>query len=201
MEPTQTKGETLVSIGDSAGSTSLPLQATSQNSKKSDETKITITLPTSAYFLSGIRDFTLEMVRNMTGFTEQWAFRFQSIVDELVNNAIEHGSEEGDEVYIAFVHKKEEWLQIVIEDTGKGPSQMNAEQMATYLAEKKNVDFINYRDLRGRGLAQIVAAWTDDLHFEDLENGGLRVIARKYLNKQAENAGQPESTKKVLLSM
>ena len=45
--------------------------------------KITITLPTNAYFLSGIRDFTLAMTKNMTGFSDQWAFRFQSVVDEL----------------------------------------------------------------------------------------------------------------------
>ncbi len=37
--------------------------------------------------------------------------------------------------------------------------------------------------LRGRGLAQIVSAWTDSLEFEDSEKGGLVVRAKKYINK------------------
>ena len=38
-----------------------------QDSTK-EPVKITIILPTNAYFLSGIRDFTLTMTKNMTGF-------------------------------------------------------------------------------------------------------------------------------------
>ena len=70
--------------------------------------KITIIIPTNAYFMSGLRDFTMNVVRNMTGFSEQWAFRFQSVVDELVNNAIEFGSSAGQDVHISFVPRSEE---------------------------------------------------------------------------------------------
>lgn len=159
---------------------------TQKQTAEKDVTRITITIPTSAYFLSGIRDFTLEMVRNMTGFTEQWAFRFQSIVDELVNNAIEYGSQSGDEILIQFANKKDEWMEIIVEDHGTGTHKTSASKMMQHLAETKNIDFIHYKELRGRGLAQIVNAWTDDLRFEDTETGGLRVIARKYLGKQYE---------------
>ena len=65
-------------------------------------TKITITLPTNAYFMSGIRDFTLAMIKNTTQFEEKWAYRFQSVVDELCNNAIEYGSAPGENIKIIF---------------------------------------------------------------------------------------------------
>ncbi|MBI4975562.1 hypothetical protein HZC20_02690, partial [Candidatus Peregrinibacteria bacterium] len=63
-----------------------------ETTKIGEKTKISITLPTNAYFMSGIRDFTLNMIKNTTNFDEKWAFRFQSVVDELCNNAIEYGS-------------------------------------------------------------------------------------------------------------
>ena len=155
-----------------------------------DESKepveVTIILPTSAYFLSGIRDFTLTMTKNMTGFSEQWAYRFQSVVDELCNNAIEHGSAKGENVTITFVNVPDESLEVIIEDTGTGPNKMSAKQMQDLLKERMAVVNTQYLGLRGRGLPKIVAEWTDELLFEDMENGGLRVRAKKYL-RQEEN--------------
>ena len=58
---------------------------TKSNLTNESPVKISIILPTNAYFMSGIRDFTMTVVENMTGFSEKWAFRFQSVVDELTN--------------------------------------------------------------------------------------------------------------------
>ncbi len=143
--------------------------------------KITIILPTNAYFLSGIRDFTLTMTKNMTGFSEQWAYRFQSVVDELCNNAIEHGSERGKDVKITFVSMPEESLEVVIEDTGTGSAKYTAAQIGNLVKERVSMMHSQYLGLRGRGLPKIVAEWTDELLFEDIEGGGLRVRAKKYL--------------------
>lgn len=161
------------------------------NKQAIEPTKITITLPTSAYFMSGIRDFTLSLVKNMTGFSNRWAYRFQSVVDELCNNAIEHGSAPGQEVRITFVSQAEKSIEVTVEDSGTGPKKMTAEQMYDMLMERKNPDYLRTLGIRGRGLPKIVSEWTDELEFKDKDGGGLSVRVRKFLN--AEEAARMEA--------
>ena len=123
-------------------------------------TKITITLPTNAYFMSGIRDFTLNMIKNTTNFPEKWAFRFQSVVDELCNNAIEYGSAPGSEIRINFIHQKDEYIEIQVEDTGTGKNKITAEQLKKLL-EERGAPGYEFTGIRGRGLVKIVGEWTD----------------------------------------
>lgn len=147
-----------------------------------DVVKITIVLPTNAYFLSGIRDFTLTLTKNMTGFSDQWAFRFQSVVDELCNNAIEHGSSVGNDVSITFLSHPKQSIEIVVEDTGTGLHKYTAAQMRDILKQQMEKVQTQFLGLRGRGLAKIVAEWTDEIVFEDRPGGGLRVRVKKYLD-------------------
>lgn len=150
--------------------------------EKGDEVvKIEILLPTNAYFMSGIRDFTLTLIKNTTEFGEKWAYRMQSVVDELCNNAIEHGSEPGKDVKIIFkvIGKKE--IVVLVEDSGTGPSKMKAEEIEKLVAERRESTEPQV-SIRGRGLAKIVHEWTDELKFEDMEEGGIRVIAKKFLD-------------------
>ena len=153
--------------------------------KTSDEMeepiKISIIIPTSAYFMSGLRDFTMNVVRNMTGFSEQWAFRFQSVVDELVNNAIEFGSAPGMDVTITFISRKGKSIEIYVKDTGTGYSKKKSQEMTAFVEERKNMDPTKVTSIRGRGLSQIVANWTDVLEFKDNPNGGLTAHVVKYL--------------------
>src|SRR3989338_2833458 len=142
--------------------------------------KITVTLPTSAYFLSGIRDFTLSLTKNLTGFSEQWAFRFQSVVDELCNNAIEYGSQPGSEIGITFVYEKENYLDIIVEDTGTGKNKIKAQDLQRLFNSRKEVGYV-FSGIRGRGLVKIVGEWSDELTFSDRPEGGLSVKVRKYL--------------------
>lgn len=169
------------------------MEATPQNFSPTPEEpiRITITLPTNAYFLSGIRDFTLAMTKNMTGFSDQWAFRFQSVVDELCNNAIEHGSASGKEVKITFVSHPHESLEIIVEDTGTGPNKYTATQIKEMLTKQKQLVQSQYLGLRGRGLAKIVCEWTDELVFEDRPEGGLRVRVKKYLKPESNFPSSP----------
>lgn len=168
-----------------------PTQNTAQPEQaeqaQAEPVRIKIVLPTSAYFLSGIRDFTLTMTKNMTGFSEQWAYRFQSVVDELCNNAIEHGSAKGKDVVISFISEPKKAFEVVVEDTGTGSSNYTAAQMKELLQERKSVVNSQYLGLRGRGLPMIVAECTDEVIFEDVEGGGLRVRVKKYLREE-ENA-------------
>lgn len=135
--------------------------------------KITIIIPTNAYFMSGIRDFTMTITQNMTGFSEQWAYRFQSVVDELTNNAIEFGSAPGENVKITFVSIKGKFIEVFVEDTGTGVKKMTAAQMRQYLEDHKHIDPRSITSIRGRGLSQIVSSWADKVEFLDNEEGGL----------------------------
>jgi anti-sigma regulatory factor (Ser/Thr protein kinase) len=169
--------------------------------KKSNPIEIVIILPTQAYFLSGIRDFTLRLIKNMTDFSEQWAYRFQSIVDELCNNAIEHGSREGDSIRIHFQNQLHEYIQITIEDSGHGNAQLKAKELEKLVQDRKSQSVVNGL-LRGRGLPKIVAEWTDELEFTDIESGGIRVRVRKYLNdpKLKESSTSLENPSHIVLN-
>lgn len=159
-----------------------------ETQSKKEPVRITITLPTNAYFMSGIRDFTLSMIRNMTNFSEQWAYRFQSVVDELCNNAIEHGSNPKQEIKVTFINYPNESIEIIVEDTGTGSVKMKAADLQKLVAERTKPSY-PFTEIRGRGLAKIVAAWTDELEFTDLPDGGLRVRVKKHLNTP--NTKQP----------
>lgn len=135
--------------------------------------KITIIIPTNAYFMSGIRDFTMTVTQNMTGFSQQWAYRFQSVVDELTNNAIEFGSAPGENIKISFVSIRGKFIEVFIEDTGTGAKKMKAAQMMKYIEDHKHVDPRSITTIRGRGLSQIVSNWADSVEFMDNESGGL----------------------------
>jgi len=135
--------------------------------------KITIILPTNAYFMAGIRDFTMTVTQNMTGFSQQWAYRFQSVVDELTNNAIEFGSAVGENITITFVSVKNKYIEVFVKDTGTGTNKKSAADMMQYLESHKNIDPTTITTIRGRGLSQIVANWADSVEFIDNEDGGL----------------------------
>jgi anti-sigma regulatory factor (Ser/Thr protein kinase) len=151
---------------------------------KTKPVKITITLPTHAYFMSGIRDFTLSLIRNTTDFSEQWAYRFQSVVDELCNNAIEHGSKPGEEIKIIFVYNPENSIEITVEDSGTGEHPKKASELKTIIDNlvQKNIPLAT---IRGRGLSKIVHEWTDELEIIDKPEGGLKVKVKKFLTHVA----------------
>jgi anti-sigma regulatory factor (Ser/Thr protein kinase) len=148
-------------------------------------TEISISIPTHAYFISGIRDFVLNLTKSMTGFSEQWAYRFQAVVDELCNNAIEHGSKPGDTIYISLISTPDESLEVLVQDSGSGDEKTSAQAMKKLLEDRAQiVQGGQYMGFRGRGLPLIVKAWTDEMSFEDVEGGGLRVKVKKYLRKE-----------------
>lgn len=155
--------------------------------KVEEKVEITIILPTNAYFIAGIRDFTMTVTQNMTGFSEQWAYRFQSVVDELTNNAIEFGSAAGKNVTITFVSRKNQYIEVFVADTGTGAKKVSAANMMQYMEDHKDMDPTTMTSIRGRGLSQIVASWSDKLNFYDNEKGGLTAHVIKYFDSNEQN--------------
>ena len=117
----------------------------------------------------------------MSDFSEQWAYRFQSIVDELCNNAIEHGSKDGDTITIVFKNDPKNYIQIMVKDKGTGKTPMKAANINKLVNDRKEQNILNGL-IRGRGLPKIVSEWTDELEFSDNEQGGINVRVKKYLN-------------------
>lgn len=151
-----------------------------ENTEKNEEIKITITLPSTAYFMSGIRDFTLNLVKNTTEFPEKWAFRFQSVIDELCNNAIEYGSFPGSDIRVTFLYRKADFLEISVEDTGTGKNKIKAKDLDKLFQERRNPGYV-FTGIRGRGLAKIVGEWTDEIRFDDRPEGGIKITIKKHL--------------------
>jgi anti-sigma regulatory factor (Ser/Thr protein kinase) len=157
-------------------------------------TEIKIVIPTHAYFISGIRDFVVNLTKNLTGFSEQWAYRFQAVVDELCNNAIEHGSRPGEMIHLTLISDKNKSLEVLVEDTGTGKEKHSAAQMQALLNDRKQMMATQqYLGFRGRGLPKIVGEWTDELVFEDAESGGLRVRVKKYLRKEEDKVSSAKT--------
>lgn len=164
-------------------------------------TEITITIPTQAYFMSGIRDFVVNLTKNLTGFSTQWAFRFQAVVDELCNNAIEHGSAAGERIKVTLISTKGKSLEVWVEDTGTGKEKMTAQQITSLYQERRQVMTSQYLGFRGRGLPKIIGEWTDEIMFEDNPTGGLKVKVKKYLRKEEDtvlSSAQKDPTHIVL---
>ena len=146
--------------------------------------KIKIIFSATSYFFSGIRELTLEVVKNMTKFPLEWAHRFQSIVDELCNNAVEHGSSDKSDITLSFIISNNETFEVVIEDTGTGKSKVNAKELEEILHAKQGIALTENSSIRGRGLSHIIAPLADKLIFEDRECGGIRIHVIKSLRKQ-----------------
>jgi len=65
--------------------------------------------------------------------------------------------------------------------------------MNKLLEDRKNENY-KFTGIRGRGLAKIVAEWTDEIEFIDKEGGGLKIRVKKYLKDPRYKSGLPEST-------
>ncbi len=181
---------TSTNTADELGKDHIPQESVAEKSnpeKLEEKVEITIILPTNAYFIAGIRDFTMTVTQNMTGFSEQWAYRFQSVVDELTNNAIEFGSAAGQNVTITFVSRKNQFIEVFVADTGTGAKKITAANMMQYMEDHKGMDPTTMTTIRGRGLSQIVASWSDKLDFYDNEKGGLTAHVVKYFDSNEQS--------------
>lgn len=117
------------------------------------------------------------------GAESRWCRRFALVVDELVNNAIEHGSAEGDIIEVSVqITAQDAGMRVVlcVCDAGHGPHAKSAEEMNTLRDTKVASGFDHYLGNRGRGLFQIITTLADSLEFSARSVGGLCVRVEKY---------------------
>ncbi len=114
-----------------------------------------------------------------------WKGRFILITDELINNAIEHGSTVGDiDTCVIEAFENDKWeFSIVIEvhDTGNGKDSKDATHMSEIKEEKleKGSNGNVYMEKRGRGLFFITEKVVDRLSFSESMHGWLAVKIEK----------------------
>lgn len=108
------------------------------------------------------------------------------IVDELNNNAIEHGSKHGDinylNILIQYMSPTSVYVDISSEDAGTGKQTKTAADMEEMRKKSLTKDFSKHHSIRWRGLFLIIAHLVDALYFQDTPKRGLIVGIQKQIN-------------------
>jgi len=106
----------------------------------------------------------------LQGFSEKKSERLRSVVDEICNNAIEHGSVPTSEV-ILQVHTDDKAIRITCQDQGHG-NKLKAEEINKLIEGEGDSTSV-----RGRGMSMIVKSFVDELDIKDQKDGGVEVVA------------------------
>lgn len=134
-----------------------------------------------------IRDF-VGSIFDFHWIHHPWRGRFILITDELINNAIEHGSTPGDiDSCIIEAGTNDKWefyVTLEVHDTGCGKDAKDAEHMEEIRNDrlKRSNDKV-YMHKRWRGLFHITEKLVDRLSFSLSPKGGLAVKIEKSIPK------------------
>ncbi|MBP6981218.1 ATP-binding protein [Candidatus Gracilibacteria bacterium] len=134
-----------------------------------------------------IRDF-VGSIFDFHGIVAPWRGRFILITDELVNNAIEHGSTCGDIDSCIIQAKKDAHgffsINLEVHDTGNGKdAALGKDMIAVKISHiEKEKDGV-YMEKRGRGLFSITEKLVDKLSFSESPKGGLAVRIEKNITQ------------------
>ncbi len=112
--------------------------------------EVTLSFPSELSFVPPVR----QMVRRITkqkNYSNKDAFRIETIVDEICNNAVEHGSNvEGKEVDVSIAIDRKK-IEITITNKSNPEKIESLRKISEYLASPK----ASFHDKRGRGLALV----------------------------------------------
>lgn len=115
---------------------------------------------------------------------DSFLFKLKLVVDELVNNAIEHGSKEDHDIYIKIGIENNK-ISIEVSDDGskntKGIKSIDIIESIKKARENQVTNNLSKNGKRGRGLAYIVSDWVDELIIKDNDRGGITVSIIKNL--------------------
>lgn len=137
-----------------------------------DKKIMIIHIPASLDFWWMLRDFIGSTIQSDTKFSQKWKHRLQLMADELINNAIEHGSAPWDPIRIILVIHNNSNLEISVEDIWTWKSNFKSDDLlarARLNREIMTADPTSNRTIRWRWLAMIVLNWSDEFHYEDNE--------------------------------
>lgn len=124
----------------------------------------------------------VESICRQLGIGKPWMHRIVLMVDELNNNAIEHGSQKSGKnemrMYIS-AHGSQCNMRIECEDSWTGIHPKKAKDMDALHRDVKARGFSQHKSIRGRGLFLIIDQMVDKLYFKDSDSWGLIVWIQK----------------------
>ncbi len=134
-----------------------------------------------------IRDFVWSIF-DLHAIHHPWRGRFILITDELINNAIEHGSQEGDIdsciIEAGTNDKNDFFITLEVHDTWSGKDAKDATHMEDIRTNRlQTEDGGVYMDKRGRGLFHITEKLVDRLSFSLSPKWWLAVKIEKCIPK------------------
>lgn len=150
-----------------------------------------INIPASMTFSWILRDLIWSLIQNDTKFSSKWKHRIQLMADELINNAIEHGSAPWQPVKMTIKLYNNSDIELTVEDTWTWPSAYTAEQLLERAREHRESmtrDPLSNKTIRWRGLAMIVLNWSDCFTYTNNENWWLTA---KMLKKFTSDCAEP----------
>lgn len=139
---------------------------------------IKVSFPANFQVVPGIRSLVARIAFTF-GFEEKESYQIETIVDELCNNAIEHGSADNQAVIELECEFDKEKIAVMVKDSGGkalfNPEQILTEQFQLLEKEKSNISLF---ERRGRGLV-IVKKLSDELDITVGEKGTQVKVVKK----------------------
>lgn len=123
--------------------------------------------------IPALRDMAAHLT-SLQGFDGKVSEHMRSIVDEMVTNAIEYGSQPTSEV-ILELYADEKEIKITCHDQGHG-NKMKASEVDKAIDEQAKRDE-KTGITRGRGIKMIVRSFADSFAIKDREGGGITASA------------------------
>lgn len=166
--------------------------------------KISITVPAELPFSPKVREFLTTFLKKESEFSNKWVWRLWLMVDEMVNNAIEHWSNsENDSVEISLISYTNKSIEIRIKDSGKKWKTISWKDLMKKInLKRKNKNNWMKLDtgIRWRWLSHIVSEWSDKFDYTDNKSGWLTWIIYKEYNKDCskEEDKKIKSKKRVI---
>lgn len=139
------------------------------------EDSLTICFPSDFAYVPPVRKLIAGLIEKW-GFPSTIAYRFETITDELCNNAIEYGSKKVDSVVRVECSVCQDRVDLLVEDSGGNEEDISKLEKAA----KQKIHVIERLENRGRGL-KIVQMLSDDLEVNIVEPGKTKIKVVKVL--------------------
>lgn len=158
------------------------------DSKNTKGKKIAIMIPAELPLSPKVREFVISFLKQEAKFSNIWIGRLALMVDEMVNNAIEHWSNwSEDSIDISIITMEDNSLKIIVEDMWKDWKKIKAKDLEKQIKinlENKN-NWIKLKTwIRGRWLSHIVSVLSDSFNYVDNEKWWLTWIIYKKFNSE-----------------
>jgi anti-anti-sigma factor len=133
--------------------------------------RLALQLPANASYVPAIRRLVSSVVLQK-GYNRKDAFRIETIIDELANNAIEHGDSSQKRFFVEFNIDREK-----VEVTVRNLTSIQDPVQVERVKQKFENPVVDDESIRGRGLA-LVKMLSSELRLE-LDDGGTSVHVTK----------------------